>query len=219
MIDFNKLIEQHLSREVRPKRIGNYYPSEIGSCLRRVWYSYKFPVAPQMDMLKIFEVGNIMHHFVAEVLRSEKIKDVKLIEAELPFKLEVPGFTISGRVDDVMILLASGEKFLVEVKSIKDLRFAEKPHEQHVMQLQLYMHATKIHKGAIVYIEKGTLLCKTFPVDYDECAAALALARFKKLHESLKNDKIPEPEARQNSETEWQCKRCDWREKCAGEKS
>ena len=42
-INFNKLIDKYLVREYKPKEIGRYYPSEIGSCLRKVWYSYKNP--------------------------------------------------------------------------------------------------------------------------------------------------------------------------------
>jgi hypothetical protein len=35
MIDFNKLIDQHLVRKFRPKKVGRYYPSGIGDCLRK----------------------------------------------------------------------------------------------------------------------------------------------------------------------------------------
>lgn len=219
MIDFDKLIEQHLFRELRPKTLGRYYPSEIGGCLRKVWYTYKFPKPLEMDLVKVFEVGNIMHHFVAQVLRSEKVKDVKLLEEELPFKMKARDFTISGRVDDVLLVVASGEKVLVEVKSTADLSYVEEPSPQHLMQLQLYMHAIKIHKGALLYIEKATLKTKTFAVAYDERAAAEALARFAKLHQRLTENKVPLPEARMIQEKNWLCKRCEHRERCWGDTS
>ncbi len=31
MIDFDKLVDQHIARELKPKQIGRYYPSEVGS--------------------------------------------------------------------------------------------------------------------------------------------------------------------------------------------
>lgn len=125
MIDFNKLIEQHLFREFKPKTPGRYYPSEIGGCLRKVWYSYKFPKATEMDLVKVFEIGNLLHHFVVDVLRSERVTDVKLLEVERPFKLETPDFVVSGRVDDVLLVVVSGEKILVEVKSTENSATSE----------------------------------------------------------------------------------------------
>ncbi len=44
MIDFDKLVDQGtVTREFKPKQIGRYYPSEVGTCIRKVWYSYKYP--------------------------------------------------------------------------------------------------------------------------------------------------------------------------------
>ena len=82
MIDFNKLIDDYLYRKNRPKKIGRYYPSEAGSCLRKVWYSYKYPKEVDTELRKVFEMGNILHDFVVDVLKSEKTPSVKLIESE-----------------------------------------------------------------------------------------------------------------------------------------
>src|SRR3989337_1930842 len=51
MIDFNRLIDQFLHRELKPKEIGRYYPSEIGMCMRKLWYSYKFPKEVEADLI------------------------------------------------------------------------------------------------------------------------------------------------------------------------
>jgi len=37
MIDFNKLVDNHIAREHRPKQIGRYYPSEIGKCFGKTF--------------------------------------------------------------------------------------------------------------------------------------------------------------------------------------
>lgn len=215
MVDFNKLIEAHLFRELRRKEIGKYYPSEIGNCLRKVFYSYRFPQPVDPQLVKILEVGNLLHHFMAEVLRSEKQKDVKLLESELPIKIETADFKVSGRIDDLLLIMESGKKLLVEIKSTANLKFVNGPSPQHVMQLQLYMQATGVHNGALVYIEKATLQSKSFEVPYDEIAAAEALRRFEILHKHLKEGKTPPPEARLKWEDMgWMCKRCDFRERC-----
>lgn len=213
-LDFNKIIEQHLHREQKPKEFGRYYPSEIGSCLRKVFYSYKYPMPADPQLVKIFEVGNIMHHFVAEVMRSDRQKDVKLLESEMPFKLDEKEFVVSGRIDDLLLVLAEGEKVLVEVKSTAALQWTTAPQPWHVMQLQLYMHATGVHKGAVLYIEKGTLQCKTFMLDYDPAIAEEALARFRLLHDNLKNNRTPKPEARLRNHMNWMCRKCEYRSRC-----
>lgn len=85
------------------------------------------------------------------------------------------------------------------------------------MQLQLYMHATNIHKGVVLYIEKATLQSKTFTITYDEKTAAGVMARFAELHQRLKSGEIPIPEARLTQGKSWMCVRCEHREKCWGD--
>ncbi len=213
-LDFNKIIAQHLHREQKPKEFGRYYPSEIGSCLRKVFYSYKHPMPTDPDLIKVFEVGNIMHDFVAKVMGSEKQKEVKLLESELPFKIDEKDFTVSGRIDDLLLVVAEDQKVLVEVKSTAALQWTNAPQPWHVMQLQLYMRAIGVHKGAVLYVEKGTLQTKTFMVDYNPAIAEEALQRFRMLHEALKQGASPKPEARLRSHMNWMCKRCEYRQKC-----
>ncbi len=214
MIDFDKLIDNHLFREHRPKRIGSYYPSEIGGCLRKLYYSYKYPIPLQPELIKIFEVGNIVHNFIAEVMRSEKNSHVQLLDSELPFKLEMNGFTVSGRIDDLLLIKESGKKLLVEVKSTSRVDSAEEAQPHHVMQLQLYMHALGVKEGAVLYVEKNTLRTRAFPVDYHEGIAAEALNRFNLLHKALTEGKTPSPEARIETGKLWMCSHCDYRERC-----
>jgi CRISPR/Cas system-associated exonuclease Cas4 (RecB family) len=214
MIDFDKLVDGHIAREHRPKQIGRYYPSEVGSCLRKLWYSYKYPLEVDSDLLKIFEAGNIIHGFVVEVLKSEKNKDVELLKSEMPFKIEAEDFVVSGRVDDLVLVKASGKNVLVEVKSTKDISFVKKPQTNHVMQLMFYMEATGVHNGIVLYIDKNDLKSKVFEVEFDSHRAAEIFDRFKFLHEHLKKDAVPEAEAKGVEGIKWMCKYCEYKEKC-----
>ena len=215
MIDFNKLIDEYVYREHKPKDIGRYYPSEVGMCVRKVWYSYKFPKQLKTDVLKIFEMGDILHDFIVRVLRSGKIKDIELLKWELPFKLQMENFLISGRVDDVLLIKTNGKTVLAEIKSSGMLRAVKKPQKHHVMQLQVYMHATGIHNGILLYLEKNTLQAKIFTIDFDENIVREALDRFKELHECLITNNIPSAEARINrSDIGWMCRYCEYKEKC-----
>jgi CRISPR-associated exonuclease Cas4 len=214
MIDFNKLIDQHIFREHRSKKIGRYYPSEIGSCLRKVWYSYKYPREVEPDLLKIFEVGNIMHDFVVEVLKSERTPEVELLKSEFPFKLQFEDFLVSGRVDDLILVKESGRNILVEVKSCSNISFVKKPQNHHVMQLQLYMHAIGVHNGLLLYVEKSNLQTKIFEIQYDESKSLEILERFKILHKCLTESKLPDAEAKNREDMKWMCKFCECKERC-----
>ena len=214
MIDFDEMIDNHLFREFRPKKEGRYFPSEIGTCLRKIWYSYKYPQEVKADLLKIFHVGNMMHDFVADVLRSEKNPDVELLKAEMPLKIEMDDIVIAGRVDDLLLLKAHGKNILVEVKSARTIKFQEKPSRHHVMQLQLYMHASNVHSGIVLYLDKTTLQSRVFTIPYDETMVSLILDRFRNLHKFVVKNELPTAEAKGDNEMSWVCRFCEYRDKC-----
>jgi len=212
MIDFNKLIDNYLLREYRPKNIGRYYPSEVGGCIRKTWFSYKIPKKIKPELLRIFESGNMLHEFVTEVIKSEKNKDVVLLKSELPIKIEKKDFIISGRIDNLLLLKINNKKFLVEVKSSKYL--PKRASTAHEMQLQLYMYAIKVYNGILLYIQKDNLQVKSFNVNFSKEKIKRIMKRFEKLHFHLVKDKIPEPEAKLSEEKRWLCDYCDYKEEC-----
>jgi CRISPR/Cas system-associated exonuclease Cas4 (RecB family) len=214
MIDFEEMIDNYLFREFKPKTIGRYYPSEIGSCLRKMWYSYKVPKEVEPKLKRIFEVGNIVHGFVVDVLKSEKNPHVELLKTEEPFQMKVDDFVISGRIDDIIELKQNGETILVEAKSAKSTDYVREPSPTYLMQLQLYMHQTKIHKGIILYVEKNTLKSKVFNVNYDERVANEAIERFRKIDKCLKEDSVPFAESKRRVGWGWMCGYCQYKEEC-----
>jgi hypothetical protein len=216
MIDFNKLIDKHLVREYRPKSVGRYYPSEVGGCIRKTFFSYKMPKPVKTELIRIFEAGNMLHDFVSEVIRSEKNKDVALLKSEMPVKIEGKNFLISGRIDNLMLLKINKNKVLVEVKSTKFLPKQANP--GHEMQLQLYMYACKIHRGLILYIKRDNLQVKSFDIEYGKKKVEEIIERFERLHGYLTKNKVPEPEAKLDREKEWMCRYCDYEEECRKER-
>ncbi len=214
MIDFNIMIDNYLRKEQRPKSVGRYYPSEIGLCMRKLWYSYKTPAETKPELLKIFELGNIMHDFVVDVLESRKTPDVELVKSEFPLRLDGKGFVISGRVDNLILVRSSGKEILVEVKSTADVGSVQEASEHNKMQLQLYMYITGIKHGILLYVDKKNLQSKIFKVEYDEDEAERIVERFGLLHRFLTEGRLPEPEARAKQEDLWQCRFCEFRERC-----
>ncbi|MGC8850994.1 MAG: PD-(D/E)XK nuclease family protein [Candidatus Micrarchaeia archaeon] len=217
MIDFNSFIDAFLEREAKPRQLHRFWPSEAGLCLRRTWYSFKEPRQADAGALRVFHAGNILHGFVVDVFKSEKTKGVKLLATEQPFQLKRGNIIVSGRVDDVIIIEEGHRRAVVEVKSTSSLEYTKEANDSHVLQLQLYLNATGIKDGAVLYIEKNTLQAKVFPVKYDENLAELAFARFQAVDEALTANKIPAPEAKQKNEMKWQCRFCPWKTECDNE--
>lgn len=214
MIDFDKFIDRHVARESKPKSIGRYYPSEIGNCIRKVWYTYNYPLEIDPSLRRIFKLGDILHDFLVEVLRSDKNKEVELLNSEMPFKVEMGDFTISGRVDELLLIKSDSTKTLVEVKSCKSLKGIKKPMEHHKTQLQFYMYATHIHKGMLLYVDKSTLETKSFDVKFSEKRGKQILKKFRALHKHLTKNTLPAAEAKKGNGIQWMCRYCEYSDKC-----
>jgi len=215
MFDFNEMVTTYIKRtSSHTKSIGRYYPSEIGGCLRKTWYGYNYPKEIQPELLKIFEMGNMLHDFVVKVLESEKNKDVQLLQSEFPLKIETADFVISGRVDDLVLVKTSGKTIVVEVKSTKSIDYVNEASEAHEMQLQLYMHATGIHNGIVLYVDKSNLQSKQFLVEYSEDKVNEIMERFRQLHQLLSSKLLPLDEAKRNDKKNWLCRFCEYADKC-----
>jgi len=214
MIDFNLLIDKYLHRNASQKKIGRYYPSEIGSCMRKVWYSYKHPKELGANVRKVFHMGNLVHDFVVEVLKSSKNPEVELLQTEMPIVIDKKKYILSGRVDNILLVKKSDEKVLVEVKSTKMLDMVKEPHTSHIMQLQLYLHATEIKKGLLLYVEKSTLESREFVVEYDDDVLQDVMSRFDLLHDHITKDEIPKPEAKESEKMKWMCNYCEYKDMC-----
>jgi CRISPR/Cas system-associated exonuclease Cas4 (RecB family) len=214
MIDFEALIDRHVARESRPKSIGRYYPSEIGNCIRKVWYTYNYPLQIDPVLRRVFHLGDMLHDFVVEVLRSEKNKEVQLVSSEAPFKIDMGEFIISGRIDDLLMLKSDSTNILVEVKSCKSINYIKRPMSHHKTQLQFYMYGMHVRNGILLYIDKSTLETKSFEVKLSEKRGRQILKKFRALHKHLTNSTLPAAEAKKNREMRWMCDYCEYRDKC-----
>ncbi len=214
MIDFNQMIDNYLYREFVPKKFGKYYPSEIGQCLRKLWYSYKYPLSVEPNLIKIFEVGNILHDFVVKVLKSERNPHVELLKYEFPVQITMDDFVVKGRIDDLVLVKEDGKQLLVEVKSCRNADSITEPMDHHMTQLQFYMSATGVKDGLLLYVDKNTLQTSAFDVPFDENFNSEILERFKILHAFLVKNVLPAAEAKLNKRMNWMCRFCEYRSKC-----
>ena len=134
MYSIKEILEEDLEKGRSKKKnvIGRYYPSMLGGCIRKLWYSYKVPKEFALDTLKIFAVGNTMHERIQDIVK----KNTPLVP-EYHMELKVDDeITVSGYVD----LYDKEKKEVYELKTIKSLHYASKPSKHHLIQLMFYMN-------------------------------------------------------------------------------
>lgn len=202
-----RLWEEEEAHHIRKE--GIYYPSAIGSCLRKQYYIYTVERRPSSEKLAVFATGKGVHKAVAEALSASGI--VKVESEEVETKLIVSKeVQLRGRMD-ILIVEVNGEKVVVEVKSTSKL--PENPYENHFLQLQTYLHAAKLKKGVLLYWDKRTGKIKAFEVMRDEKYLGRVAERAVILHEYLKK-RIPPPKEAVIENRLWECDLCEYNDIC-----
>lgn len=189
--------------------VGEYYPSGIGACIRKQYYEFVKPKVPSPETLAVFATGRGIHEAVAEAL--SKSERVKIEHTEFPVRLDIAQeVRLSGRID-VLLAEVAGKRAVLEVKSVS--RLPVEPHENHILQLQAYLHALDISLGLLLYWDKrtGELIC--FNVNKDASWLQKIGERVVILDQHLKVQKLPHREAFLLGRY-WECDRCPYLEEC-----
>ncbi len=229
LIDKFYLDREREKREKRKERV-RFYISEVGKCPRAIFFRFKQAPAEEIEpeRLRVFEEGEIIQQRILRHLFSLGL--VRATEIPIPSQ-EI----ISGRADAIVSFtdertlkesqieipkeIEFGTPYVLEIKSISGRMNFEKmePLEQHIKQLQLYLHFFKIKNGILLYLNKDTQEMKEFWVDYDEKMVASLLEWFEALKKKIEQNTIPKrlPDWPKN----WECTKCQFAEICrlAGE--
>ena len=213
MID--EIIDKSLEQELRERKIGHYYVSEIPYCQRNTWYKYMIPRKPEPATLRIFERGNILHDWIAETLR--KSSKIKLLFNERSLIIPINGILLRGRLDNLILLKNQNKKYVVEVKATANINFTKKVSKHHLMQITPYMMIEEC-LGIVIYIDSRYLTTKEFIVELDWKIWNEIKERATTLHAFLLDKKLPPKEALLTSGRGWECNFCLYRKECKAEK-
>jgi len=194
-------------KNVHKTEKGVYYPSALGSCLRKQYYTYTLGERVSPEDLVIFATGKGVHETIArafgEVATIEKVEENVSLEVS-------PAIKLKGRID-LLIADYEGKKYLIEAKSTS--KTPDAPFEGHVFQLQVYMQALNYNEGFVLYWNKVTGEIKVFKVQKNEEALKTIFERVKKLDYYVSKNIPPEPEAIIKGRF-WECEKCPFLELC-----
>jgi len=120
---------------------------------------------------------------------------------------------ISGRADAV---ISDGKDlYVLDIKSMNSMIFRNlnQPKEEHINQIQLYLHYLDPKKGILLYVNKDNQELKEFEVVYDSKRTHSLLKALSELKTKIDSNIIPPriPEWPEN----WQCQYCQFKEICS----
>ncbi|MHA1250806.1 MAG: CRISPR-associated protein Cas4 [Candidatus Helarchaeota archaeon] len=212
-MDINKIIDDVLAKDLWDRKIGIYYISEIPYCMRKLWYTYKYPKKHSKKTIRIFERGNILHSWIANILK--KSEKVTYLEEEA--RIIIPDFKtkliLRGRVDDFIIVKNQKNKYVLEIKTSSGVWKQTRINPFHLMQITPYLMLENCD-GKVIYIDSYSLDTKTFDVKFNWDILEEIFRRARMLHNCLKESMLPPPESKEESERHWECNFCLYQEEC-----
>lgn len=170
-------IEQSLLAQRRPDsdwtQKKTFSPSKIGyghgNCARfwNIAFNGTDSWQDDIDAMGVANmgVGSMVHDYLQKALKSSGF----LIEEELEIKLEDP--PIRGYLD--AIVNWNGERLVCEIKTTRQESFvfkqtSGKPSANHLLQLLIYLKATGIQRGFLLYMNKNDQTMLVIPVELNE---------------------------------------------------
>jgi len=187
----------------------HFYITDAGKCSRAVFF--KFKKAPRKELearvLRMFDHGDHIHQLIMNALFAVRKIHVVAAETNIP-----PQEIISGRTDAIISL--GNELYVLDIKSINGMIFGklESPKEEHINQLQLYLHFFNIPKGIILYVSKDSQELKEFQVSYNPKIAKELLKGLQDLKTKIESNTVPLPLSEWPNN--WQCKYCQFADVC-----
>jgi len=207
------LVDKHHESQAEPPR-GHMGCSQLGHpCDRWLWLSFRWAVQPKFPgrILRLFRRGQMEETTIVSDLRAIGL-DVRgsgKQQTRVDF-----GCHVSGSIDAVIesgVPEAPKKRHIAEFKTHSAKSFADlekkgvadsKP--EHWVQMQLYMHGTKVDRALYLAVCKDDDRIYTERINYDQAAADKAVERGRRLALS---DRMPEPIS---TDPSWyQCKFCD----------
>ena len=158
---FEDVFEEFLlaqQESIRQRIIGEYYPSEIGYCVRQLFIKFFKPSKPPLYLLKIFYAGNMYQdHFLSPVLSWKYGEHAHTAERSITHSIKDEKnkrlILLKGRIDD-HITFKYGQ-YIMPIEGKTQAMFVykkHKPSDSHIAQIHPYLIATNAEYGFIVML-------------------------------------------------------------------
>lgn len=169
-----------LDLQERARPLGRMSPSSLCGCERQAVFKFvgmdgRKKLNP--DTEAIFDDGHWRHH-----KWQARFRDMEAVLGKKNFRCysieeqtRMPKLFISGHLDAEIGMHYQGEmeRWVVDIKGINSFGFkailgAQKPKEEHVLQLLAYMRKKKCRRGILLYENKENCATQVFVVRFSE---------------------------------------------------
>jgi CRISPR/Cas system-associated exonuclease Cas4 (RecB family) len=203
------------------RMLGVFSASELGSsggsslckkytmgCGRLLYYRYtKEPpeLREKPKTKRIFDLGKEVHNLVQTYLEniSEKSKFLSF-EREVPIDWDTSKlaeeYEIASTMDGILTVSVMAHKinipFIVEIKSMSTHQFKTLTSalDYNILQLNVYMALSGIHRGILLYVDKNTGDLKEYPQAFDQDMWDATVAKIEYVRTCAKTGDIPPKE-------------------------
>lgn len=179
MINFAKEVSEYLQKtEDKESHIELnpyvFHASQVGFCKRQLYNSKLGISHNDATLLGIFEVGNMIHHWMETRLGSELPNTVfehslnETVDVVSPVTRKTIQLEFTGTCD----CLDLENDAIHDFKTKSGWYKFNPPTQRHLDQILIYMEMSDVRKGQVVYISKKDMSIRTYPengyFEYDE---------------------------------------------------
>ena len=181
-------------------RLGEIHISDLTYCLLKAYFRRKGYVKEESrESLMVKSIGKSFHEFF-EVLKG------------YVREYEVKRYGVVGTIDmfkDYPIEIKTGRK---NIKSIEDIN------KSYIRQIAYYCLLTNKTTGFLIYIYVVKASIKIFKLDYKDVLESYKKEFFERLEKLKKALKDDDPSILENSNWDWECQACPFRNICLNHK-
>jgi CRISPR/Cas system-associated exonuclease Cas4 (RecB family) len=193
--------------------------------LRQDILAWDSTIMPNDQVLRHFFAGELYQdHIIDPIVKWKFGNDYTEIEQRICICVattpeETDFIFIRGRIDEMTFIKVEGVLVAIpnEAKTQRSgLNYLKEPRFEHMMQLMAYMGAIGAPYGKLIYMDRSTLLDKTFTVQYDPKLFKQILDRARIYHKFVleRGNNLPPAEALADKKTKWKCSNCPFKEIC-----
>lgn len=171
--ELRKESDRHSHFEPNPFK---FHPSQLSYCKRQAYLAKLSIKKPSDKLLRIFEIGNIYHEYLQELLAKNDPEG--RFEMEKPLEITIPStkdITLVGNCD----VFDNALNIVYDFKTRNGWYKFDPPNEGHMTQIQLYQYmlwrkfveeredfteSDSIY-GQVVYVSKPDMEMRAYPKD------------------------------------------------------
>jgi len=214
----DSFIENTRHKHRGSQTVGEYHPSHIPYCMRRVWYDFKIGREFPIEVKRKMEAGKVIHSWMDGVFKSDG--KITVLETEITKERGIGGLKFKGTCD--FIVEADGQKAIIDIKSTSWLKSqiekGQDLKDHHITQVMVYSWMFDIPTAYLLYIDRSDLTTSCHKVEFDKNEFEGILRRTTTLDAHLTENTLPEAEGKLDKDRNWECKNCPYSVECENNK-